>query len=195
MDFYWNSLDKAQAHNYSFFLMSLVGRSLISLNNWSLNEVNDLFSRSSKYKLTPQAISSKADGKLVSLAFFEPSTRTKLSFQMALGRLGLFSSDLGALSDSSMVKGESFSETLKTIEAMSPELIIMRANATDGELNAINEYSLPLINAGCGAIGHPTQALTDAFTISEKLELKNLVGQKAFYQPRTSIKMPLYLAH
>lgn len=154
--------------------MSLVRKSLISLSNWSLKEVESLFSQSSNFKSKPYQISNKSMGKLVSFAFFEPSTRTKLSFQTALARLGLLSSDLGTLSDSSMSKGESFSETLKTIEAMKPDLMILRANTTAGEQSTINEYSLPIVNAGCGSIGHPTQALTDVFTISEKIEVNNL---------------------
>ncbi len=154
--------------------MSLVGRSLISLNNWSLNEVQDLFSQSRQFKQNPEQSLFNSAGKLVSLAFFEPSTRTKLSFQTALGRLGVLSSDLGPLSDSSMVKGESFSETLKTIEAMQPDLTILRVNATAGEYDTIKDCSMPIINAGCGATGHPTQALTDVYTMSERLSVEGL---------------------
>ncbi len=154
--------------------MSLVGRSLVSLKNWSLKDIEGLFFISSTFKSNKNTHIDKSSGKLVSLAFFEPSTRTKMSFQVAMGRLGLLSADLGTLSDSSMSKGESFSETVRTIESMQPDLLILRANTTHNELETINRYTLPIINAGCGAVGHPTQALTDAFTIKEKYNLKNL---------------------
>ncbi len=172
--FYWISLDKVQYPNYSFFLMSLVARSLISLNKWSLSEIQQLLSLAQQYKSFKIKSNTINSGKLVSLAFFEPSTRTKLSFQTAIGRLGIQCSDLGTLSDSSMVKGESFLETLMTIEAMEPDILILRSNASESELGAIKSYKRPIINAGCGSIGHPTQALADALTMSEKTQLNNL---------------------
>ncbi len=153
--------------------MSLIGRSLVTLKNWSQKEVQELFFLSSTFKNNSHSHISSPPGKVVALAFFEPSTRTKLSFQMALGRLGLMSSDLGTLSDSSMVKGESFSETLKTIEAMEPDLMVLRTNSSQGEIDIINQYSRPVISAGCGPLGHPTQALADAFTIRESYNLQN----------------------
>ena len=155
--------------------MSLVSRSLISLDNWSLDEVNALFSQANNFKVNPVCKTNGNEGRVVALAFFEPSTRTKLSFQTALSRLGLKHVDLGSLSDSSMVKGESFFETLKSIEAMEPDLLILRTNTKAGELDDLKGFGRPMISAGCGPLGHPTQALADAMTIAEHKPLQDLI--------------------
>jgi aspartate carbamoyltransferase catalytic subunit len=106
-------------------------------------------------------------GKTVALAFFEPSTRTRISFATAASRLGADSMNLQAES-SSLKKGESLIDTIKTLDAMKPDCIVMR-HASSGAPHFVAErLGIPVINAGDGTHEHPTQALLDALTIRDR---------------------------
>ncbi|MBI4051005.1 MAG: aspartate carbamoyltransferase catalytic subunit [Elusimicrobia bacterium] len=106
-------------------------------------------------------------GKTVALLFFEPSTRTKTSFELAAKRLGAEVINI-QVSLSSVQKGESLLDTLKTLEAMGVDLFVIR-HAEPGILNPIaSEIKASLVNAGDGAHEHPTQALLDFYTIRER---------------------------
>jgi aspartate carbamoyltransferase catalytic subunit len=106
-------------------------------------------------------------GKTVALAFFEPSTRTRISFATACARLGadvmLFQAEA-----SSLKKGESLIDTVRTLEAMKPDAIIMRHAASGAPDFVAARLDVPVINAGDGAHEHPTQALLDALTILDR---------------------------
>lgn len=107
-------------------------------------------------------------GKSVVLAFFEPSTRTRISFGTAASRLGADSMSLQAQS-SSLKKGESLLDTVHTLEAMKPDCIVVR-HAASGAAQFISErVDIPVINAGDGLHEHPTQGLLDALTIRDRL--------------------------
>ena len=107
-------------------------------------------------------------GKTVALAFFESSTRTRISFGTAASRLGADTMNLQAES-SSLRKGESLIDTVKTLDAMKPDCIVMR-HASSGAPHLVQQHlQIPVINAGDGTHEHPTQALLDALTI---LDLK-----------------------
>lgn len=106
-------------------------------------------------------------GRNVALAFFEPSTRTRLSFETAAHRLGA-STVVFQTQGSSVEKGESLYETIATIEAMRFDALIVR-HGTNGVMQEIaKSASFPLVNAGEGTHAHPTQALLDASTLIEK---------------------------
>jgi aspartate carbamoyltransferase catalytic subunit len=106
-------------------------------------------------------------GKSVVLAFFEPSTRTRISFGTAATRLGADSMSLQAAS-SSLKKGESLIDTVHTLEAMKPDCIVIR-HAASGAAQFISErVAVPVINAGDGLHEHPTQGLLDALTIRDR---------------------------
>lgn len=100
---------------------------------------------------------------VVALLFFEASTRTLLSFDMATKRLGAQSIQLSQ--NSSLTKGESLAETFENIAAMGPDLVVVRSNEDVVLERALEESPIPVINAGMGCWGHPTQALLDAYTI------------------------------
>jgi aspartate carbamoyltransferase catalytic subunit len=106
-------------------------------------------------------------GKTVALAFFEPSTRTRISFATACARLGadimLFQAEA-----SSLKKGESLIDTVRTLEAMKPDAIIMRHVASGSPDFVAARLDVPVINAGDGTHEHPTQALLDALTIQDR---------------------------
>jgi aspartate carbamoyltransferase catalytic subunit len=113
-------------------------------------------------------------GKMVVNFFYEPSTRTKMSFEVAAKRLSADTYSI-AKSGSSIQKGETLVDTVLNIEAMSPDIFILR-HSTPGAPHLISRYTKAgVINAGDGAHEHPTQALLDAYTIREKKgDFKNL---------------------
>jgi aspartate carbamoyltransferase catalytic subunit len=106
-------------------------------------------------------------GKSVALAFFEPSTRTRISFATAAARLGADTMQLQAES-SSVRKGESLLDTAKTLEAMKPDVIVIRHRASGAAEFVAGRVEVPVINAGDGTHEHPTQALLDALTIRDR---------------------------
>ena len=112
--------------------------------------------------------------KSVALVFFEPSTRSKVSFKLACLKLGLQSLTID--SNTSVAKGETQTHTLYNVAAMLPDAIVVRYGETEDMLSVSKKINIPLINAGSGSHSHPTQALLDVFTIQEVLgEVK---GQK-----------------
>jgi aspartate carbamoyltransferase catalytic subunit len=106
-------------------------------------------------------------GKTVALAFFEPSTRTRISFATAAARLGADQMNLQAES-SSLKKGESLLDTVRTLDAMKPDCIVMRHSSSGAPDFVARNLPLPVINAGDGTHEHPTQALLDALTIRDR---------------------------
>ena len=107
-------------------------------------------------------------GKTVAMLFFEPSTRTRVSFELAAKRLSADTLNIAA-SSSSLTKGESILDTAKNIEAMNVDMIIVR-HASSGIPKILADALDPsVINAGDGCRAHPTQALLDMFTIEDKL--------------------------
>jgi aspartate carbamoyltransferase catalytic subunit len=113
-------------------------------------------------------------GKTVALAFFEPSTRTRISFATAASRLGADSMNLQAES-SSLKKGESLLDTIHTLDAMKPDCIVMRHSSSGAADFVARNLEIPVINAGDGRHEHPTQGLLDALTIRDRLgSIENL---------------------
>lgn len=106
-------------------------------------------------------------GRTVVNLFFEPSTRTRMSFELAEKRLS--ADTLGmTTTGSSVVKGETLSDTARTIEAMAPDMIVMRHASSGAPHQLARVCKASIINAGDGMHEHPTQALLDAFTIRER---------------------------
>jgi aspartate carbamoyltransferase catalytic subunit len=106
-------------------------------------------------------------GKTVALAFFEPSTRTRISFATAASRLGADTMNLQAES-SSLKKGESLLDTVRTLDAMKPDCIVMRHSSSGSADFVAGRLEIPIINAGDGMHEHPTQGLLDALTIRDR---------------------------
>jgi len=106
-------------------------------------------------------------GKTVAVAFFEPSTRTRISFTTAASRLGADTMALQAES-SSLKKGESLIDTVRTIEAMRPDGIVIRHSSSGAPEFVAQRLEIPVLNAGDGTHEHPTQALLDALTIRDR---------------------------
>ena len=108
-------------------------------------------------------------GKSAALAFFEPSTRTRISFATAAARMGADTMNLQAEA-SSLRKGESLLDTVRTLDAMKPDCIVMRHSASGAPHFVAERIGIPVINAGDGTHEHPTQALLDALTIRDRRE-------------------------
>ena len=153
----------------------LKGRSLIEPGNFSLEEMNTLFSLAEKIETDEQYLRESCRGKLLATLFFEPSTRTRLSFEAAMLRLGGSCLGFADPGSSSAVKGESLADTVR-MAAGYADAIVMR-NPKEGAALLASRYStVPVINAGDGGHHHPTQTLTDLLTIRRlRGDIKNFV--------------------
>lgn len=145
---------------------------LLSIDDLTKSDVSRLFFalRSTKRKQVFE------NCPVMMTCFLEPSTRTRLSFEMAASRLGIKTINFDA-SSSSMKKGESWRETLLTLDALGPDVIITR---TPFQLEAelVSQLKASLINGGDGTNEHPTQALLDAFTLLEHFGGDDLNGKR-----------------
>jgi len=110
-----------------------------------------------------------ARGRVLFTAFFEPSTRTRLSFQFAMVKLGGSVVDLGPEEVTSRAKGESPEDTLRTVDSYNPDVIVVRHREPGFAAKAAEICRAPVINAGDGYNEHPTQALLDVYTIWRSL--------------------------
>lgn len=139
-----------------------------AIENLNKEFVNNLFEQTKKIKSEWPALEQVGRKKTVCLLFWEPSTRTKLSFEHAAKALGFNVLDF-APDQSSIMKGESFEDTIKTLLALKVDGFIIRH--PEDEISKIITNMLPndvfYINAGDGNFAHPTQALLDVFTLSE----------------------------
>jgi len=126
--------------------------------------------------LEPYARGKKSDmmaGRVLALLFFEPSTRTRMSFETAMKRLGGGVINLGPAEGSSISKGESLADTVRVIGGYADALVIRHPK--EGSARLASQFSpVPVINAGDGAGHHPTQTLLDLYTIKKESRLENL---------------------
>lgn len=158
-----------------------MAKDLISIDDLSTQEINSIFDQAEIYfkaNKNASAQSNELSGKILINFFFENSTRTRTSFEIAAKRLGVDVINID-ISLSSLKKGESIIDTAKTINAMRPDFVAIRHNSS-GIINLLKQYiDASLINAGDGTNEHPTQALLDAFVIKQHIQkrggdLKNL---------------------
>ncbi|NLO45978.1 MAG: aspartate carbamoyltransferase [Clostridiales bacterium] len=149
-------------------------RSLIDILELSTEEINELISIAVDIIDNPGAYSEKCRGKKLATLFFEPSTRTRLSFEAAMYELGGNVIGFSEASGSSVAKGESVSDTVRAVSCYA-DIIVMRHPKEGAPLVASMKSISPVINAGDGGHNHPTQTLTDLLTISrEKGRLSNM---------------------
>ena len=149
-------------------------RSLIDILELSTEEIDELVDVGTKILDNPAAYAHKCDGKILATLFFEPSTRTRLSFESAMLSLGGQVLGFSEASSSSAAKGESVADTVRTVSCYS-DIIAMRHPKEGAPLVASQHSLVPVINAGDGGHNHPTQTLTDLLTIHhEKGRFENL---------------------
>ncbi len=136
-------------------------RSLITLDALSAQDISSLVARAASAAYRGDELS----GKAVALMFFEPSTRTRLSFELAARRLGadvlVFHTETSSAS-----KGESLQDTVQTVSAIGADILVVR-HSSEGVPEQVQEWTgKPVVNAGDGSRAHPTQALLDAVTLT-----------------------------
>ena len=149
-------------------------RSLIDILDLSTEEISQLVATATDIIKDPAAYAHKCDGKILATLFFEPSTRTRLSFESAMLSLGGQTLGFSEASSSSAAKGESVADTVRTVSCYS-DIIAMRHPKEGAPLVAAMHAGVPVINAGDGGHNHPTQTLTDLLTIHhEKGRFDNL---------------------
>jgi aspartate carbamoyltransferase catalytic subunit len=141
----------------------LKGRHLIEPGNLSLEELERLFVLTERIE-TEARVRDACRGKVLATLFFEPSTRTRLSFEAAMLRLGGACLGFAEPGSSSVSKGESLTDTIRTVSCYA-DVIVMRNPKEGAALLASRYSSVPVINAGDGGHHHPTQTLTDLLTI------------------------------
>ena len=147
---------------------------LIDIMQLSTQEIDELVKKGCDIMANPAAYAHKCDGKILATLFFEPSTRTRLSFESAMLSLGGQVLGFSSANSSSASKGESVADTIRVVSAYC-DIIAMRHPKEGAPLVATQHSLVPVINAGDGGHNHPTQTLTDLMTIhKEKGHFDNL---------------------
>lgn len=148
--------------------------SLIDISSSNNLQIEALFS--SAVELSKSIEATKSLSRTAALLFFEPSTRTRFSFETAVARVGLHPLLLEGALGTSLEKGESIEDTVQNIAAMEPEVLILRCSDAIDLIGLQSKIKIPILNAGWGSRSHPTQALLDALTM--KASGRNLANEK-----------------
>ena len=139
-------------------------KNLMNITDLSLEEIDELIATAEDIIANPVKYQDACNHKLLAALFFEPSTRTRLSFEAAMQRLGGRVIGFSEAGSSSTAKGESLSDTVQTVGCYA-DIIVMRHPKEGAPVVAARRAGVPIINAGDGAHNHPTQTLTDLLTI------------------------------
>jgi len=142
----------------------LKGRSLLEPKDFTIEELEDIFQLADKIIDAPENYEEVCRGKLLATLFYEPSTRTRFSFEAAMCRLGGKVIGFSEPNSSSVAKGESIADTVRTV-ACYADIVVMRHPKEGAPRVAAKSTEIPVINAGDGGHQHPTQTLTDLLTI------------------------------
>ncbi|WP_423738904.1 aspartate carbamoyltransferase [Clostridium gasigenes] len=153
--------------------MKMINKHLIDPMDFSICELDEIFKLAQEIIAEPKRFSHMCDGKILAALFYEPSTRTRFSFEAAMMRLGGNILGFSEPNSSSASKGETLADTIKMVSIYA-DVIAMR-HPKEGSARVASKYSsVPVINAGDGGHQHPTQTLTDLLTI--KILKKKLTG-------------------
>lgn len=168
-------------------------RSLVSIDDFSTEEIISILDLADEFEKQP--VRKLLEGKVVATLFFEPSTRTRLSFESAISRLGGKIVGFSDASSSSVSKGETLHDTIRMVSSYS-DLIVMRHPVEGSARYASEIASVPVINAGDGANQHPTQTMLDLYSIRKtqgKLENLNIfmVGDLKYGRTVHSLMMAM----
>lgn len=156
--------------------MDFVDRDIVSIKDFSVDEINHILDTTAK--MLPVAEGKKKstilEGKVLASLFYEPSTRTRLSFESAMLRMGGSTLGFAEPSHTSFSKGETMADTIRMADSYADVIVLRHPN--EGAAKLASQFSSkPVINAGDGAGQHPTQTLLDLYTIkSEKKKIKDL---------------------
>ena len=139
-------------------------RHMMNPLDFSVEELEELFDLAGDIERNMEGYAHKCDGKILATCFYEPSTRTRLSFETAMLRLGGKTLGFADASNSSAAKGESVADTIRVISCFA-DICAMRHPKEGAPMVAATKSGIPVINAGDGGHQHPTQTLTDLLTI------------------------------
>lgn len=142
------------------------GKDVLSVLDFSRSDFEQLFKVADGFVASPRSVNKSLADRVVATAFFEPSTRTRLSFSTAALKLGAKVIDLSP-DASSVMKGESLSDTIRMLDSYS-DLIVMRHPSEGAALLASEVSGVPIINGGDGSQHHPSQAMLDLYTIRKR---------------------------
>jgi len=166
-----NDLDRAVSRTISDKpSRRLAGKDLLGIQKIDVSEIELILDTAESFKEISNREIKKVPtlrGKTVINLFYEPSTRTRTSFEIAAKRLSADAINIST-SASSVTKGETLIDTAKNLEAMNPDCIVIRHSSSGAPHLLARVMHVPVINAGDGAHEHPTQALLDLFTVREK---------------------------
>ncbi|SNR51505.1 aspartate carbamoyltransferase [Halorubrum vacuolatum] len=146
---------------------------LITATQLSRDDIEAVLDRARRIAADPAAFADRHAETVLALCFFEPSTRTKMSFDTAAKRLGADTIDMGTVESSSVTKGESLADTVRVIEGYA-DAIVLRHPSEGAATLAAEFVDVPVINAGDGAGQHPSQTLLDLYTVRENHGLDGL---------------------
>ena len=144
----------------------LAGRNLIEPGDLTVSEIDEICSLAEQMTVDPNSFQDVCRGKILATLFFEPSTRTRLSFEAAMLRLGGSVEGFSDADNTSSVKGETLADTIRVVSSY-VDVIAMRSPKEGAALLASKYSPVPIINAGDGGHYHPTQTLTDLVTIRQ----------------------------
>ncbi|MEX2702076.1 MAG: aspartate carbamoyltransferase [Candidatus Baldrarchaeota archaeon] len=154
--------------------MKFKGRDIVSIKDFTREEIDYILKVSEEMEKYVKTGSDLLKGKIMATLFFEPSTRTRLSFEAAIKKLGGECIGFSSAEGSSVAKGENLSDTIRVVENYC-DVIVLRHSLEGAAKFAAEVATVPVINAGSGAEEHPTQALLDLLTIkSEKGRIDGL---------------------
>jgi aspartate carbamoyltransferase catalytic subunit len=157
-------------------MASLKGKDILHGDQFTKKDIDAIIKTASEFEreLKKKSSLNLLKGKILATLFYEPSTRTRLSFETAMQRLGGGVIGMGSVESSSVAKGETLVDTVRTVSQYA-DVIVLRHPRTGSAKEAAHAVDIPVINAGDGAGQHPTQALLDIYTIFKELKtLKNL---------------------
>ncbi|MGA3108302.1 MAG: aspartate carbamoyltransferase [Candidatus Bathyarchaeia archaeon] len=148
--------------------MEFTSRDIVSIKDFSREEIDYVLKMTDSIEPLAKKSSHALDGKIMATLFFEPSTRTKLSFESAMYRYGGNCLGFAEPKAASVQKGENLADTVRVVESYADVLVIR--HPLEGAARLAAEFaSVPVINAGTGAEEHPTQAMLDLYTIRREL--------------------------
>lgn len=145
----------------------LIMKHCIDIKDFTVDEINELIATAEDIIENPVKYAHACNGKKMATLFYEPSTRTRLSFEAAMYELGGVVLGFSEAASSSVSKGESVADTVRTV-ACYADIIVMRHPKEGAPLVASMKAGIPVINAGDGGHNHPTQTLTDLLTIKRE---------------------------
>lgn len=148
-------------------------RELITTKGLARDTIEEVLDHAATIAESPGDWYGRHDGAIIALLFYEPSTRTRMSFETAIKRLGGDAIDMGSVDQSSVAKGETLADTVRVIEGYADALVLRHPK--EGSAGMVSEFvDVPLVNAGDGAGQHPTQTLLDLYTIRDHHGLDGL---------------------